>query len=87
VAEARAGPQSKQANDDDPDEYEQLVAGVLRDEGWSASVTASVHDLDFDVIAERAGERPGGQAKMFLRRESPGERRSRHADVRRGRLL
>jgi restriction system protein len=54
-----------------PDEYEQLVASVLRDEGWSVAVTPTVHDLGLDVIAERDGMRLGVQAKMFLRANRP----------------
>jgi hypothetical protein len=54
-----------------PDEYEHLVAAVLRGEGWQATVTPSVHDFGLDVIAERGGVRLGVQAKMYLQANRP----------------
>lgn len=48
-----------------PDEYEHLVAAMLRQEGWEAKVTPSGADHGLDVIAERAGARPGVQVKMY----------------------
>ena len=47
-----------------PDEYEHLVASVLRREGWDTTVTPSVRDMGLDVVAERGG---GVQAKMYPR--------------------
>jgi hypothetical protein len=48
-----------------PEEYEHLVAEVLRSEGWVAHVTPYVRDYGLDVIAERDGRRLGVQAKMY----------------------
>jgi hypothetical protein len=48
-----------------PEEYEHLVAQVLRDEGWDARVTPHQRDFGVDIIAERAGVRLGVQVKMF----------------------
>lgn len=48
-----------------PEEYEHLVADMLRAEGWTAEVTPYVHDFGVDVIAERDGTRLAVQAKMF----------------------
>ena len=48
-----------------PEEYEHLVAEVLRSEGWDAHVTPYVRDYGLDVIAERDGRRLGVQAKMY----------------------
>jgi len=48
-----------------PEEYEHLVAHVLRAEGWDAHVTPYTHDFGVDVIAERADTRLGVQVKMF----------------------
>ncbi len=48
-----------------PEEYEYLVAEVLRSEGWDAHVTPYVRDYGLDVIAERDGRRLGVQAKMY----------------------
>lgn len=50
-----------------PEEYEHLVAQVLRDEGWDAHVTPYQRDFGVDVIAERDGLRLGVQAKMWAR--------------------
>lgn len=54
-----------------PDEYEELVAAVLRDEGWKATVTPSGRDHGLDVIAERDGMRLGVQAKMWRQANRP----------------
>lgn len=48
-----------------PDEYEQLVASILRQEGWAATVTSSGGDRGLDVIAEKSGIRLGMQVKMY----------------------
>ena len=48
-----------------PDEYEQLVAASLRQEGWKGIVTPSIGDHGLDVIAERSGIRLGVQVKMY----------------------
>jgi hypothetical protein len=48
-----------------PDEYEQLVAMILRREGWEATVTPSGGDHGLDVIAEKSGIRLGVQVKMY----------------------
>jgi Restriction endonuclease len=48
----------------DSEQYEQLVAALLVRKGWSAEVTPR-HDKGLDVIAHRAGERLGVQAKMW----------------------
>lgn len=48
-----------------PDEYEQLVAAILRQEGWKATVTPSGGDHGLDVIAEKSGIRLGVQVKMY----------------------
>jgi hypothetical protein len=48
-----------------PEEYEHLVAEVLRSEGWDAHVTPYVRDYGLDVIAKRDGRRLGVQAKMY----------------------
>ena len=48
-----------------PEEYEHLVAEVLRSEGWDAHVTPYVRDYGLDVVAERDGRRLGVQAKMY----------------------
>jgi len=49
----------------DPEEYEHLVAQVLREEGWDARVTPPRRDFGLDIIAERSGTRLGVQVKMF----------------------
>src|ERR1700731_3838637 len=49
----------------DPEDYEYLVAQVLRDEGWDAHVTPYRRDFGVDVIAERDGARLGVQVKMW----------------------
>jgi restriction system protein len=54
-----------------PDEYEGLVAAVLRREGWDATVTPSVRDMGLDVLAERGGVRLGIQAKMYRAANRP----------------
>jgi restriction system protein len=54
-----------------PDEYEHLVASVLRGEGWDAKVTPAIRDFGLDVIAERDGVRLGIQAKMYLQANRP----------------
>jgi hypothetical protein len=54
-----------------PDEYEHLVASVLRREGWDATVTPSVRDMGLDVVAERGGVRLGVQAKMYRAANRP----------------
>jgi restriction system protein len=54
-----------------PDEYEHLVASMLRGEGWEATVTPASHDFGLDVIAVRAGIRLGVQAKMYLAANRP----------------
>jgi Restriction endonuclease len=48
-----------------PEEYEHLVAQILRDEGWAADVTRYQRDFGVDVVAERDGTRLGVQAKMW----------------------
>lgn len=48
-----------------PDEYEQLVAAILRQEGWEATVTPPRGDQGLDVIAEKSGVRLGVQVKMY----------------------
>ena len=48
-----------------PEEYEHLVAHILRAEGWDAHVTPYQRDFGVDVIAEREGTRLGVQAKMW----------------------
>jgi Restriction endonuclease len=54
-----------------PDEYEHLVALMLRREGWDATVTPSVRDMGLDVVAERGGVRLGVQAKMYRAANRP----------------
>jgi hypothetical protein len=48
-----------------PDDYEQLVAAILRQEGWEATVTPSGGDHGLDVLAEKRGIRLGVQVKMY----------------------
>jgi hypothetical protein len=48
-----------------PEEYEQCVAEVLREEGWDARVTPHRRDFGIDIVAERGGVCLGVQVKMF----------------------
>src|SRR5439155_5449361 len=54
-----------------PEEYEHLVADMLRTDGWKAEVTPYVHDFGVDVIAERDGTRLAVQAKMVAGANRP----------------
>jgi hypothetical protein len=48
-----------------PEEYEHLVADVLRREGWDAQVTPYTGDFGVDVVAVLGTSRLGVQAKMY----------------------
>ncbi len=48
-----------------PEAYEHHVADVLREEGWTATVTPMGGDWGLDVVAERQGRRLGVQVKRY----------------------
>lgn len=48
-----------------PTEYEHHVAGVLKAEGWDATVTPPRRDFGLDIVGEREGQRLGVQVKMY----------------------
>ena len=48
-----------------PTEYEQQVARLLRQEGWTAAVTLPAAGSGVDVIAEQRDRKLGVQAKMY----------------------
>jgi restriction system protein len=48
-----------------PVEYEQFVAKILRDFGWSARLTAATGDQGIDVIAEKKSIKVVIQCKLY----------------------
>jgi restriction system protein len=48
-----------------PREYEELVAEVLRSEGWDVAITPTVGDYGVDLFASRDGRRLAVQVKMY----------------------
>lgn len=65
ICRTRSVPSHLEGRDVTPTEYEHHVAGVLKAEGWDATVTPPRRDFGLDIVGEREGQRLGVQVKMY----------------------